>query len=70
MHVRWASYFEQLNFVICQKAGVDNKVPDALSQRVSLLVSLQSEIIGFKCLKELYKEDEDFAEIWEKCSSR
>jgi len=41
-----------------------------LSQRVSLLISLQSEIIGFKCLKEIYKEDEDFTEILENCSSR
>ena len=63
MHGRWASYFEQFNFVIRQKVGVDNKVPVALSQRVSLLVSLQSEIIGFECLKELYKEDEDTAEF-------
>jgi len=69
MHARWASYFEQFNFVICHKSRVDNTVLNALSRRVSLLVSLQSESIWFECLKELYKEDEDFTEIWEKCLS-
>jgi len=70
MHARWASYFEQFNFVIRHKSAVNNKVFDALSQKVSLLISLQSEIIGFECLKEQYKEDEDFTEILENCSSR
>ena len=63
VHARQASYFKQFNFVIHQKSGVDNKVPDTLSRRVSLVVSLQSEIIGLEYLKELYKEDEDFAAI-------
>jgi len=70
MHATWASYFEQLNFVIRFKSRVDNKVSDVLSRRVSLLISLQSEIIVFEFLKEFYIEEEDFAEIWDKCSSR
>jgi len=40
MHSRWVSYFEQFNFVIRHKSEVDNKVPDALIRRVSLLVLL------------------------------
>ena len=56
--------------MIRYKSRVDNKISNALSRRVSLLISLQSEIIEFEFLKELYEEDEDFAEIWEKCSSR
>jgi len=69
IHVKWVSYFEQINFVIRHKSELDNKVPDVLSQRVSLLISLQSEIISFEFMNELYEEDEDFVEIWEKCSS-
>ena len=63
MHARWASYLELFNFVIRHKLDVNNKVPNVLSRRVSLLVSLQSEIIGFNFLKELYEKDEDSEEI-------
>ena len=63
MHARWASYFEQFNFVIRYKSSVDNKILNALSRRVSILISLQSEIIDFDFLKELNEKDEDFEEI-------
>ena len=53
IHARWASYFEQFNFMIRHKSGVDNKVPDALSQRI--LVTFQSEITGFDFFKKLYE---------------
>ena len=34
------------------------------------MISLQSEIIGFDFLKELYEKDEDFKAISEKCSTK
>ena len=34
------------------------------------MIFLQSEIISFDFLKELYEKDEDFEEIWEKCSTK
>ena len=41
--------------MIRHKSKVDSKVPDVLS-RVSLLVLLQSEIIGFECLRSYIKK--------------
>ena len=44
-----------------------NKVTDALSWRVSLIAIMHYTFIGFEHLKDKYREDLDFKDIWENC---
>jgi len=67
MHARWVSFIQRFTFSLKHKAGKLNKVADALSRRVALLLTMRAEIIGFDCLKELYAEDEDFGNSWAQC---
>jgi hypothetical protein len=67
MHARWVSFIHRFTFTLKHKSGQLNKVADALSRKVSLLITMRAEVIGFKCLKDLYADDEDFRATWSKC---
>jgi hypothetical protein len=47
-----------------------NTVANALSRRYSLISTMQVQVIGFDEFKDLYGDDPDFADIWQKCESR
>lgn len=43
---------------------------DALSRRHSCLSTMQTNILGFEVIKEIYEDDPFFKEIWSECSIR
>ena len=48
------------------RAGLENKVADALSRRSMLLNCVNTEVVGFDKLKEQYESCPDFGKIYEK----
>ena len=47
-HNKWVEFLQDYTFIIKHKAGVENKVADALSRRIMILVVMSVEVIGFK----------------------
>jgi hypothetical protein len=44
-------------------------VADALSRRYVLLSTLDARFLGFEHIKELYKDDSDFANVYDACET-
>ena len=63
-HAKWVEYLQAFHFVIHHKSGHLTKGADALSRRYLL----DSRVLGFELIKELYPKDEDFKETFEVCS--
>ena len=55
--------------MVKHRAGVKNKVADALSRRVSLLSVMSVKVTRFKRLKDDYKSCPDFGELYTSLSN-
>ena len=55
-------------YMIKYKNGKENIVVDALSRRYVFLTSLQTKLLGFEFMKDLYANDFDFGKVWDSCS--
>ncbi|KAL4387162.1 hypothetical protein GQ457_09G017980 [Hibiscus cannabinus] len=60
-------FLESFPYVIRYKKGKENVVADALSRRYVLLNYLDSHLIGFAYIRELYGNDLDFCEKFNAC---
>ena len=49
--------------MIKHKQGHKNIIVDALSRRHTFLVTLETKILGFDHIKELYQSDDDFSNL-------
>jgi hypothetical protein len=68
-HAKWVEFIESFPYVIKYKKGKDNVVADALSRKLTLLLTrLDFHVLGLEEIKELYPSDSFFAPIFEKCS--
>lgn len=56
-----------MTFVIKHKLDKINQVAKTLSRKLTLLVIVHVEIIGFEYFNELYVEFEGFAHVWDDC---
>ena len=62
-HANWAAYIQQFSFVIKHKSGALNRATHALSQRASLLITMQTKVLGFDLFRELPSSDPYFGPI-------
>ncbi|XP_035542994.1 uncharacterized protein LOC118346093, partial [Juglans regia] len=66
-HAKWVEFIETFPYVIRYKQGKENVVADALSRRYALLSILDTKMLGFEYIKELYAQDSDFGDVFNAC---
>ena len=54
----------RLHLCLKHKAGVENRVADALSHRRTLLSVMSIEVVGFEKIKDTYESCPDFENIY------
>lgn len=68
-HAKWIEFLQAFTFVLKHKPGSQNVVADALSRKLILLSAMETKLIGFEYLKDLYKDDGDFGELYTQCTT-
>ncbi|PKA55669.1 putative mitochondrial protein [Apostasia shenzhenica] len=63
-HAKWVEFLQEYTFVLKHKAGIENKVADALSRQVSLMFTMSVKIVGFDKLIESYEDCPNFGVIY------
>lgn len=60
---KWSEFLQEYTFVLQHKSGTQNQVDDALSQKLSLLTTMCTTVLGFDTFQALYSTDDYFAGI-------
>ena len=60
-------FIKTFPYVIKYKQGKEIIVADALSKRYALVSNLNTKLLGFEYVKELYANDDDFASVYGAC---
>ena len=68
-HAKWVEYIHNFTFVINHISGTANKLVDALRWKCLILQEFRVKTLGFDNLKEMYRDDVDFKEVYEACEN-
>jgi len=63
-HGRWVEFLQDYTYVLKYKAGVENRVADALSRRRALLSVMSIDVVGFEKINDTYESCPDFENIY------
>jgi hypothetical protein len=67
-HAKWVEFIETFSYVIKYMQGKEKIMDDdALSHKYVLLSTLDARFLWFEHIKDLYKDDSDFATIYNTC---